>query len=800
MQRSTISLLFAASVTAALAASIGVAVASPGSDPVPRTTMPSEVIPDRYIVVFNDDIAHPAAAARAIMQGKGGEIHHVYSHALKGFAASIPAAAYHAVLKNPNVAYVEQDITVSASTTQSNATWGLDRIDQAALPLDGKYTYEHDGTGVQAYVLDSGIRATHSEFSGRVGLGATAIGDGRGTDDCNGHGTHVSGTLGGSVYGVAKGVTLIPVRVLDCQGGGTASGVISGIDWVTAQKTNHPSRPMVANMSLGGGAYSPIDTAVKNSVAAGVFYTVAAGNDNADACNYSPARVASALTLGSTTSNDARSSFSNFGSCLDLFAPGSSIRAAWYTGDTATATLSGTSMASPHAAGVAALVLGANAQASTAEIRSAIVEAATQNVVSSAGLGSPNLLLYSLTGSLADPAPVAPSITTTELPDAVVGQNYSVTLTVDGGGSPYTWSVSGLPEGLALDAATGEIYGTPLAEGSSTLQVVVTDTENVSDSSNLVLQVLAQPTEVEPATIDTVRNGGRWTSGIATVLVVESASPFPAVPDAQVTGSWRVGGALQSGTSSGTTDGNGVATITSPTYRSANATIEFCVREISGPTAITRTYATPLCQGTGNLPGDSGETEPVSVGITTTSLPDGTVAQAYHADLEASGGDGTYTWSLTSGTLPAGLSLSSSTEYGVGGTISGEPSASGTSTFVVQVTSGGAVSSAEFSITIAGTGEADTTAPQISTFDVSRSASGPWQRAHILWSVTDETALASVQLELLNGTSVVDQLTHTLNGTSASGSDELRSRGTITDVRVTVTDTAGNKATKIHTF
>jgi len=255
---------------------------------------------------------------------------------------------------------------------------------------------------VTAYVIDTGIRSSHAEFGGRVGSGYTAVADGQGTNDCNGHGTHVAGTVGGNTYGIAKGVSLRPVRVLGCDGSGTNSGVIAGIDWVTANKTG----PSVANMSLGGGVSAALDSAVLSSTNAGVTYAVAAGNDNgADACNGSPARVAAALTVGSTTNTDARSSFSNIGSCLDLFAPGSSITSSWNTSDTATNTISGTSMATPHVAGVIALYLQNNPSASPATVSSAVVNGATTNVVSNPGTGSPNKLLYSVLGGGTEPPP-----------------------------------------------------------------------------------------------------------------------------------------------------------------------------------------------------------------------------------------------------------------------------------------------------------------------------------------------------------------------------------------------------------
>jgi Subtilase family/Peptidase inhibitor I9 len=324
-----------------------------------------------------------------------GQVGHVYEAALSGYSICLPEAAAEALAREPEVEVVEQDQVYTANTTQSGATWGIDRIDQRNLPLSGTYTYNFTGAGVHAYIIDTGIRATHTQFGGRVSAqGFTSINDGNGTSDCNGHGTHVSGTVGSATYGVAKGVTLHAVRVLDCNGSGTTSGVIAGVDWVTQ---NHVS-PSVANMSLGGGVSSTLDSAVANSIASGVTYAIAAGNSNADACNASPARVSTALTVGSTTSTDARSSFSNFGTCVDLFAPGSSITSTWNTSDTATNTISGTSMATPHVTGVAALYLSQFGNQSPATVAAALVNNGTSGVVGNPGTGSPNRLLFSLFG------------------------------------------------------------------------------------------------------------------------------------------------------------------------------------------------------------------------------------------------------------------------------------------------------------------------------------------------------------------------------------------------------------------
>jgi subtilisin family serine protease len=361
-----------------------------------RRGHPDKKIPDQYIVVFNNEVEDVEREAERIIVEHGGDRvqQKTYSNALKGFSVRMPEAQARKVAEDPRVEFVEEDQVVSLEATQTGATWGLDRIDQRDLPLDSTYTYNYTAAGVKAYIIDTGILASHSEFGGRVIAGYTAISDGNGTTDCNGHGTHVSGTVGGATYGVAKSVTLVPVRVLDCSGSGTTSGVIAGVDWVTSDHA--AGTPAVANMSLGGGISSALDTAVNNSINDGVTYAIAAGNDGLDACNYSPARVTNAITVGATTSTDSRASYSNYGTCVDIFAPGSSITSAWYTSTTATNTISGTSMATPHVTGVAALYLQSNSTASPATVWAAIRDSSTPNKVVSAGTGSPNRLLYSL--------------------------------------------------------------------------------------------------------------------------------------------------------------------------------------------------------------------------------------------------------------------------------------------------------------------------------------------------------------------------------------------------------------------
>ena len=358
-----------------------------------------KVIPNEYIVVFKTDFApglERAASVNAAAARFNARVEKVYENVLNGALMSMDKRRASAMANDPSIAFIEPNQIFYA-----NETWGLDHIDQRNLPLDNVYSPSFDGTGIHAYIIDTGVRAGHVDFSGRMGNGYDAIDGDNNPNDCNGHGTHVAGTVGGSTWGVAKNVTIHGVRVLDCNGSGSTAGVIAGVDWVA---NNHIS-PAVANMSLGGGASTALDNAVNNAVAAGVFMAVAAGNENQNACNVSPARAADAYTVGSTTSSDTRSSFSNFGTCVDIFAPGSSITSAWHTSNTATNTISGTSMASPHVAGVAALLLDEDSSLTPAQIASALTGNATSGVLSSIGSGSPNLLLYAENDGTTPPPP-----------------------------------------------------------------------------------------------------------------------------------------------------------------------------------------------------------------------------------------------------------------------------------------------------------------------------------------------------------------------------------------------------------
>ncbi|MFP5219009.1 MAG: S8 family serine peptidase [Actinomycetes bacterium] len=353
------------------------------------------------IVTLEGASAAPATVAE-LAEELGGEVGHVYTDALRGYSVELPTAALPALQALPGVAAVEADGVVHAVATQSPVpSWGLDRVDQRALPLSGGFTYGDTGAGVTAYIVDTGIRRDHVDFSGRAVSGYDAITSGGAANDCNGHGTHVAGTVGGEAHGVAKDVALVAVRVLDCSGSGSTSGVIAGVDWVA--RDHDAGEPAVANMSLGGGASSALDSAVRGAIEDGVTFAVAAGNDGgllgeltglADACNGSPSRVAEALTVGATDKSDSKAPYSNRGTCLDLFAPGSSIVSAWHTSSTATKSISGTSMAAPHVAGVAAQYLQGAPSASPATVGQHIVGTATTGVVKNPGSGSPNRLLF----------------------------------------------------------------------------------------------------------------------------------------------------------------------------------------------------------------------------------------------------------------------------------------------------------------------------------------------------------------------------------------------------------------------
>ncbi|WP_341974017.1 S8 family serine peptidase [Microbacterium sp. LWO13-1.2] len=438
----------------------------------------TNAIPGEYIVVLKSpgEIGTADDVSSAITNEIGGEVLSTFNAALTGYSAVLSEAEALTIASDDRVEYVEQAQTFYALDEQvSPPNWGDDRIDQRDLPLDQSYTYPASaGAGVNVYIVDTGIRSSHSEFTGRMKPGFDAVTPGGTAQDCNGHGTHVAGTAAGSTYGVAKKATVHPVRVLDCQGSGSSADIIEAIEWLTENAV----KPATANYSIGcrTACSSPAtDQAVKNLVASGVTWVQAAGNSNDDACRYSPQLVPEGITVGNSTRTDAKAGTSSWGSCLDVWAPGTEILSAWPTGDDATNTISGTSMASPHTTGATALYLGENPGATPAQVQAAIVDNASTGKLSGLTSASPNRLLYTGFLNSGDPEPVAVDLAAIGDQTGKVGQAVDLAVSVTGGTAPYAFSATGLPAGLAIDASTGTISGTPTAAGTSNVTVTVTD-------------------------------------------------------------------------------------------------------------------------------------------------------------------------------------------------------------------------------------------------------------------------------------------------------------------------------------
>ncbi|HEY7569315.1 MAG TPA: S8 family serine peptidase [Gemmatimonadaceae bacterium] len=457
----------------------------------------TELVANEYIVALRTtrvSAAQLGAQAQSMAAAAGAQITAVWGAALNGFAVKADAAALAKIRANPTVEYVAPVQVIRKIATQSpTPSWGLDRIDQHNLPLNTSYTYPTGGTVPHIYIIDTGILTTHNDFAGRIGASSNHITptapSGPAWTDCDGHGTHTSGTAGGTTYGVMKTAVIHAVRVLDCSGSGTSTSVISGINWVI----NNAVQPAVSNMSLGGSADTPIDNATNNMVAAGIVSAVAAGNSSANACNFSPARATNALTAGATTTTDARASYSNFGTCLDIFAPGSSITSDYIGSNNATAVASGTSMASPHVAGAAALYRSFNPTATAAQVATALINNATLNVVGSPGAGSPNRLLYMgfITGGQppTNQNPVA-NFTSSCVPEGPTFEctlNGSSSTDPDGSVVAWNWQVPGRPNKSGVSV----LY--VLAAGTVNITLTVTDNNGGTNTKTQAITVGSPP-------------------------------------------------------------------------------------------------------------------------------------------------------------------------------------------------------------------------------------------------------------------------------------------------------------------
>ncbi|MEV8372551.1 S8 family serine peptidase [Kribbella sp. NPDC056861] len=598
MRNTTARALIAAAVAISFATMA--APTAQAAEGVVRNAGTPTAVSGKYIVALKDAPAGKvrAAALRTRADGLvgkfGGSVDYVYDQVLGGYSARMTDSQARRLAADPSVAYVEQVQTMKIADTQNNPpNWGDDRIDQRDLPLSKSYTYPaNPGQGVTVYILDTGINPNHQEFTGRVKQGVDYIDNDSNPADCHGHGTHVAGTAVGTTYGVAKKANVVSVRILNCQGSGENDQILAGMNWIKANAV----KPAVVNYSVGCGSRcssDALDNAVKGIIASGVQFVQAAGNNNDDSCYFSPQKVPAAITVGNSTINDARytgTGPSNYGSCLDIWAPGTNIISASYSSNTGTATMTGTSMASPHTAGAAALYLGANPNATPQQVRDALVNNGTTGKLTGINSGSPNVLLY--TGFIGGGTPAGPTVTNPGNQSTAVGGTANLQLQASGGTTPYTWSASGLPAGLTIGSSTGKITGSPTTQNTYNVTVTVTDSANKTGQTTFTWTIGS--------------TGGCTAQQVVSNPGFETGST-PWSANANVIGSWSQQ-AAHGGTRYAWLGGQGV---THTDYASQSVTIP------SGCATVTLRYWLHI---------DSAETENVAYDKLTVTLGSTTVA------------------------------------------------------------------------------------------------------------------------------------------------------------------------------
>lgn len=576
----------------------------------------------KYIVTFESsaDVAGEVSRFKA----RKGWVERSFNRVFRGMVVTASTADLRALQLDPDVVAIEPDLPIQVDAVQNGATWGIDRIDQNDLPLSNTYNYTATGSGVKVFVVDSGVLSTHTEFTGRVLPGYSSITDGFGTIDRNGHGTHVTGTIAGTTYGVAKQASIVPVRVLDRNGSGNTSGVIAGLNWIAGQVS--VGSKAVVSMSIGGGSSTSLNNAVQAVINKGATVVVAAGNESSNACSTSPASAPNAVTVGATDSSDSFASYSNRGSCVDILAPGSSVTSAWIGSNTRTSTISGTSMATPHVSGVAALMLQ-DSYKTPAEISALLSANAVSNTINNVPSGTVNKFLNSAV------APATPAITpATQTVDVVTGQNVSTqALTPANFATAPTYALTGgtLPAGLSFNTATGVVSGLPTETKATTIYTITASSGGQTATSTLSLTV---STPIASLNVNSESVVGRVGTALSTAAF--TAANFGGTVSYQITSGGSLPEGLTFNTGTGVISGIPTATKTTTTYTitatgstsgSATATRTITVNPLaSAPEAPISVTALALGKMSGSITwikgSDNGETITSQTVIVFTSL------------------------------------------------------------------------------------------------------------------------------------------------------------------------------------